>query len=143
MDGKDTADQQRIETEHGQLGAIGVPEARDRVVAGADRHEFRLPQLVDEPHTARMEIEVAAVPAVEAGPRCRIAAAVVETAKFLIEVVGRYRSTDVQIERLGIDTRRHGPQTPLKFMGHEAIEVHDPGRGDGCEHDAREAGNDE
>src|SRR6266851_4439028 len=78
VDGKHIADQEWIEAVDGQLGAIGMPKADDRVAARADRHEFRLPELVYKAHAARMEIEVAAVSAVHTRPRGRIAAAVVE-----------------------------------------------------------------
>jgi hypothetical protein len=85
-----------------------------------------------------MEIEVAAVSPVDAGPRCRIAAAVVEAAQFLFEVISRYGRAGIEIERLGVDARRHRPQPTLEIPGHDAVEVYNPGRGgDGCERDAR------
>ena len=80
-----------------------------------------------------MEIEVAAMPTVDARPCRGIAATVVEAAQFLFEVVGPYRSTDIQIERFGVHARRHGPMPTLEFPGHDAVEVHDPDCGDGCE----------
>jgi hypothetical protein len=133
VDGKHIADQERIEAEYGQLGAIGMPKADDRVAARADRYAFRLPELVYEAYAACMEIEVAAVSAVHAGPRGRIAAAVMQAVQFLFEVVGRHGSTGVKIERLGVDARRHRPQPTLEVPGHDAVEIHDPDCSEGRE----------
>jgi hypothetical protein len=73
------------------------------------------------------------MPLVGARPRLGITAAVVEAAQFLFQVVRPYRSTDIEIERFGVDTRRHGPMPTLEFPGHDTVEINDPGGGDGCE----------
>src|ERR1700675_1353302 len=105
----------------------------DRVAAGADRHEFGIAKLIHKAHAARMEIEVAVLPMVDARPLLRIAAAVVEPAQLLFQVIRPYLSTDIKIERLGVDTRRHGPMPTLKFPHHDAVEMHDPDCADDCE----------
>ncbi len=141
VDGKHIADQERIEAEHGQLGAIGLPKTDDRVAARMDRYDFRLPDLVYKAHAARMEIEVAAVSAVHAGPRGRIAAAVVEAAQLLFELVGRHPSTGVKIEGLGVHARRHRPQATLEIPGYDAVEIHGPDCSEDhqrCERDAHD-----
>jgi hypothetical protein len=90
-----------------------------------------------------MEIEVAAVSAVHTGPRCRIAASVVEAAQLLFEVVSRHGSAGVKIEGLGVDARRHRPQPTLEVPGHDAVEIHDPDCSEGREGHKRHARDDE
>jgi hypothetical protein len=85
-----------------------------------------------------MEFEVAAVSAVHTGPRGRIAAAVVEAAQLLFEVVGRHGSTGVKVEGLGVDARRHRPQPTLEVPGHDAVEIYDPDCSEGYERDAQD-----
>ena len=73
-----------------------------------------------------MKIEAAAVPAVDARPCRGITAPVVQAPQFPFEVLGPHRGTDIQIDRLGVDPRRHGPVATSELAGHDSIEVHDP-----------------
>ena len=99
------------------------------VAVRMDGHALGLAQLVDEAHAARMQVEGVAMPPIDARARRGIAAAVVQAAQFLLEIVGRDRRTRVQLERRGIDARRHRPEPALKLAGHDAVEMHDPDGG--------------
>src|SRR5580700_183722 len=105
----------------------------DRVAAGADRHELRVAKLIHKAHAARMELEVAVMPMVDARPRLGIAVAVVESAQLLFQVIRTYLNSDIEIERLGVDTCRHGPMPTLEFPHHDAVEMHDPDCAGDCE----------
>src|ERR1700726_2068139 len=83
-----------------------------------------------------MQIKSIAMPLIEAGPRRGVAASVVKTAQFLVEIAGRYWSTDVKFERRREDARRYGPVTTLEFPGYDPVEVHDPDRNSSGECDA-------
>ena len=93
-------------------------QTRDRVVPRASRTRG-FTQLIDEAHTARMQIERAALPPIKAGARGRITAPVVKAVQFLFEIVGRKRRAGVELERSGEDPSRHGPVPTLEFPGHE------------------------
>ena len=56
-----------------------------------------------------MKIEGAAMPTVDARSCRGIAAAVMQATQFLFQVVRPYRGPDIEIDRLGVDPRRHGP----------------------------------
>jgi hypothetical protein len=55
------------------------------------------PQFVAEAHAARMDIEGVSMPSIGPRARGRISGAIVEAAKFLLEIARRDLRTDVEL----------------------------------------------
>ena len=92
-------------------------------------------QFVDEAGAPRVQGKGGAAAPVETGPGDGIAAAVVQTVQFFLEIIGGDGGADVQFERCGVDACRHGPVPTLEFAGHHPVEMHHP-NDDGHRHHA-------
>jgi len=131
VDRKHAADHGGVEPEHRQLRAVARLQPRDGIRIRAYRHQLRVAQFIDEAYAARVQIEAVSASPVHTRTRLRIAHAVMQPVKFLLQVARRDRRAGVQFQRRGIHARRHRPVASLKFTRHHAVQMHHPDDGDG------------
>ncbi|MNQ38873.1 hypothetical protein D3C85_524670 [compost metagenome] len=121
--GVKTADQQRLQPRHGQVGAVGLAQA-GHVVAG-EAHANPLGRLGTfvELEATGVQLDGVAGDRSRARPVGQVLAAIAQGIEFLEEVVLGQLQTDEQLQRPGIDLGRHRPALAGELLLHHGVEV--------------------
>jgi len=122
MDREDAADQQRIEAHDGDLAALRVLEARDRVAAEPEAQRAGVLAFVREAKIAHEHADLVAAPAIGARPIGVRDREIAEPLEFLREAPRRQLLAGVELDRLRVDPGGQRPAPPLELRGDAPVE---------------------
>src|SRR5262245_17284598 len=125
VDRENAADQERIESEERDLGAIGPLQALDRTLPSRHADRAGLADFFGELYAARRDVDSPAAPMIGTRPLERIGRRVMQPNQFLLEGIGGQRQPGIELERLCIDLGWQRPASTLELRSHDAIQVDD------------------
>ncbi len=124
MDGKDAANQQRLQSRDRHILAVAVAQAVDPLLARYNSQNGGRTGLVREARRTQSDVQTRALQAIGPGVLELIDASVLQPLQLVLEIRPVQGEAGVELQRSGVDLRRQCPTASLELLGDDPIEIH-------------------